>query len=122
MKFKGIRVFFWVIPALAALTAAVMLLWNFLIPPIFGLATINFWQALGLFILARLLFGGFGHNRMPGHRLHGHKNPIHEKWMQMTPEQRREFINKRRQSGFGHAFDRHPFNMENHGEQFHKHE
>ena len=35
-----------------------MLLWNWLVPAIFGLGTITFWQALGLIILIKLVFGG----------------------------------------------------------------
>lgn len=34
----------------------VMLLWNWLMPAIFGLMQINFWEALGLSVLAGLLF------------------------------------------------------------------
>ena len=37
----------------------VVWLWNWLMPLIFGLPTITFWQGVGLFILAKLLFGGF---------------------------------------------------------------
>ena len=33
-----------------------MLLWNWLVPDIFGLQRINFWQAAGLCILSALLF------------------------------------------------------------------
>lgn len=36
----------------------IMLLWNALMPVIFKLTVINYWQALGIAILARLLFGG----------------------------------------------------------------
>ena len=39
----------------------VMLLWNWLMPEIFGLVSINFWQAAGIVLLARLIFGGFKH-------------------------------------------------------------
>jgi len=35
------------------------LLWNLLMPDIFGLDTINIWQALGITFLAKILFGGF---------------------------------------------------------------
>ena len=35
-----------------------MLLWNWLVPVIFGLGTITFWQALGLIILIKLVFVG----------------------------------------------------------------
>lgn len=104
---------------LAAVSAVVMLLWNLLIPDIFGLVTINFWQAAGLFILARILLGGFGFAgrkaMMMGshmHHHHGMGNPMHEKWMKMTPEQRREFIEKRRKFGFGGHFGRGRFEMD----------
>jgi hypothetical protein len=33
-----------------------MYLWNLLMPDIFGLPTITFWQALGLMVLSTLLF------------------------------------------------------------------
>lgn len=36
-------------------------LWNWLMPAIFNLGKIDYWQAVGLFILGKLLFGGFGH-------------------------------------------------------------
>ena len=38
----------------------VMRLWNWLLPPLFGWHQINFWQAIGLLALCRILFGGFG--------------------------------------------------------------
>ena len=37
---------------------AVMLLWNWLMPLIFGLPSISFWEAVGLTFLCNLLFGG----------------------------------------------------------------
>lgn len=119
MKRKGIKMLFLGIIVLAAISAIVMLLWNLFIPGIFGLATINFWQASGLFILARIFFGGFGFGRRmmmhPGMHAPG-ENPIHKKWMKMSPEQRREFIEKRRKFGFGGPFDRNHFDMEKHEE------
>lgn len=35
---------------------SLMWLWNWLMPELFGLTVINFWQAIGLFILCSLLF------------------------------------------------------------------
>ncbi|MDR3058060.1 MAG: hypothetical protein ACK5KL_21400 [Dysgonomonas sp.] len=98
---------------IAGAGAVVMLLWNWLMPVIFGLITINFWQALGIFILARILFGGFGFGR----RGMG-ENPIHRKWNKMTPEQRKEFIESRRRFGFGGPFGRERFDMK----EFEEHE
>lgn len=39
---------------------ALMHLWNWLMPELFGLGLINYWQAVGVFVLAKMLFGGFG--------------------------------------------------------------
>lgn len=36
-----------------------MWLWNWLMPELFGLTTIAYWQAIGLLVMAKLLFGGF---------------------------------------------------------------
>ncbi len=41
--------------------AVVMWLWNWLMPVIFHLNIITYWQAVGLAILGRLLFGSFHH-------------------------------------------------------------
>jgi uncharacterized membrane protein YraQ (UPF0718 family) len=46
----------------------VQMLWNWLMPPIFGLKAITFWQAFGLIVLAKLIFGSFGHH----HDIHKH--------------------------------------------------
>lgn len=90
-----------------------MLLWNWLMPAIFGLGSISFWQALGLLLLCRVLWGGFGSRRYHGGRHHHHHhgggrhgdNPVNDKWMKMTPEQRKEFIIKRKAHfGRGHFF------------------
>ncbi|WP_312090817.1 hypothetical protein [Chryseobacterium sp.] len=37
----------------------VMLLWNCLLPEILGVKTIGFWQAMGILVLSKILFGGF---------------------------------------------------------------
>lgn len=101
MKARGLKIIILILIVVAAISAAVMLLWNALIPAIFGLAAINFWQALGLFVLARMLFGGFGRfghgMMMRGGMHHGQNNPIREKWMKMSPEERKEFVNRRRE-------------------------
>ena len=77
---------------LAAVTYIVMSLWNWLVPSVVGWKTIDFWQAMGLLILARLLVGfrmGFG----GWHRhYHGHwRQRMAERWERMTPEEREKF-------------------------------
>jgi hypothetical protein len=53
--------------ALFALLLGVVVqwLWNWLMPAIFGLKPITFWQAVGLLFLAKLFFGGFRHHPTP---------------------------------------------------------
>ena len=38
----------------------VMLLWNWLVPEVFGLKQLNYWQAWGMLALCTILFKGFG--------------------------------------------------------------
>ena len=45
----------------------VMWLWNWLMPEIFGLTTISFWQAWGIVVLAHILFKSFPHNKTHSH-------------------------------------------------------
>jgi hypothetical protein len=52
---------------LALCTWVVMLLWNWLMPVIFGLKTLTFWQAGGLLVLTSILFKGPGHGPSPIH-------------------------------------------------------
>ncbi|MBN1895782.1 hypothetical protein JW906_14925 [bacterium] len=40
----------------------VMLLWNWLMPDLFGLTVISFWQAWGLVLLSHILFKAGGHS------------------------------------------------------------
>lgn len=75
----------------AALSAAVMLLWNNLMPELFSLKKISFWQALGLLALCRILFGNFGGKGRPGGgRLHKGQQ-LREKWSGMSDEERQTF-------------------------------
>jgi hypothetical protein len=41
----------------------IMWLWNWLMPTVFGLSVLTYWQAVGLFILFKLLLGGCGGGR-----------------------------------------------------------
>jgi Ca2+/H+ antiporter, TMEM165/GDT1 family len=64
----------------------VMFLWNSILPTVLGVSAITFWQALGILVLSKILFGGFrsGH----GH-YHGHAgNHFRGRWMNMSPEER----------------------------------
>ena len=58
----------------------VMLLWNWLMPTLFGLKLITYWQAWGLVLLAHLLFkfNPMGHDHHHKHR-HFDKEEFREK-------------------------------------------
>lgn len=81
--------------AASALGLIVMLLWNALIPALFGGPALTFWQAVGLLLLSKILFHGFGGG---GHRHHRHhswkKERLKRKMQSMTPEQRERFCHR----------------------------
>ncbi|NMH86269.1 hypothetical protein [Flavivirga algicola] len=53
----------------------IMWLWNWLMPEIFGLTTLTYWQAVGLFIFLKLLLGGCGSGGKSSKKSnHKHKN------------------------------------------------
>jgi hypothetical protein len=72
----------------------VMHLWNWLAPALFGWHAITFWQSLGLLLLCRILFGGFGgHGRDRGKW----GGPSRWRWERMTPEEREKFQQRMRE-------------------------
>jgi hypothetical protein len=72
----------------AVLSFVVMSLWNALIPELFRLPALDFWQAAGLLILSRILFGGLrGRGGWHGHG--GWRRHMWQRqWDNMTPEER----------------------------------
>jgi hypothetical protein len=84
-----LRVAFFLTIAIAGFGQAVHHLWNWLMPTLFGLPTIGFWQAVGLLTLCWVLFGGW---RGVGRPVSGFGSPwrrrMQERWEQMTPEER----------------------------------
>ena len=66
----------------------VKLLWNWLLPALFGWPVLTFWQALGLLALCRILFGGVSGR---GFRRGGGRRGLAERWEHMTPEERERF-------------------------------
>ncbi len=72
----------------AALSLVVMLLWNALIPSLFAGPILGFWQAAGLLVLCRVLFGGF----RPHGQHHGWRQRAwRARWHRMSPEERDRF-------------------------------
>ena len=85
---RGSKVLLFVALAATVFTLVVMLLWNRLMPAIFGLHVITYWQALGILVLSKILFGGF--RGRPGFAMHWRQRML-ERWEQMTPEEREKF-------------------------------
>ena len=92
-----------VLAVMAIGSVLVMALWNWLLPPLLGLHQITFWQALGILVLCRILFGGRGRHGGLGW---GMRRRMRERWAQrwerMTPEERERFRQGMRgRCGFG---------------------
>ncbi|HTX99453.1 MAG TPA: hypothetical protein VMG09_05500 [Bacteroidota bacterium] len=98
VKHRRHRIAFIVFGGLVAIfgfSAIVMILWNLVIPQVFGITQVSYWQAMGLFVLAHVLVK----SGRPYHYLHGLK---HERWRKMmddqicrmSPEQRKEFFSE----------------------------
>ena len=75
--------------AMAIFGFVVMSLWNWLAPSLFGGHTISYWQAWGIIILSKILFGGFHGRSGPGGRW---KHRMRERLEQMTPEEREKLL------------------------------
>ena len=73
----------------------VMRLWNWLTPALWGWHTITFWQALGILVLCRILFGRMGPRGM------GRRGPwgrgMRDRFQHMTPEEKAQFKKKVRE-------------------------
>jgi len=78
-----------IIGFLALFSFAVYELWNNVLVDVLGVKAVTYWQALGLLVLARILFGGFPFKRGgPGHFGPPWRHKMMEHWQSMTPEER----------------------------------
>ena len=87
----------------AVFGVVVMLLWNGILPGLFGFPMLNYWRAIGILLLARILVGGLGHNlnnhygHPNGSHFRGQANELREKWMNMNDDERKEFTERFKQ-------------------------
>lgn len=73
------------VAGIAVVTWVVMHLWNALLPGLFaGVSPIGYWQALGVLVLSRILFGGLRGG------CHGHWRERRARWESLTPEERQQ--------------------------------
>jgi len=88
---KGLMFGAFFIAAVLLFGAVVMGLWNAILPAVLGIKEITFIQALGILLLSKILFGGFG-RRGGWHGRHQQwRHNMQEKWVNMTPEEREKF-------------------------------
>ena len=80
---------------LSLISFIVMTLWNDLLPGILHVGAITFWQAMGIFVLCKILFG-FGKG---GHRggAPWWRHKMAERFKNMSPEEREKFKEKMQQ-------------------------
>jgi hypothetical protein len=85
---RGAAFAVFVLAFVGVLGLVVMSLWNALIPSLFHGPTLQYWQAVGLLVLSRILFGGF--RGRPGWHGHGRwrGEMWRRRWESMTPEER----------------------------------
>ena len=76
------------IAGVLGLTYVVMLLWNAILPDLIHAGHLGYWQALGLLVLCKILFGGF---KMNGGQSQGRGRRWKEKFENMSTEEREEF-------------------------------
>ena len=86
---KGFMFLGFVVVAIGLASGVVMLLWNALVPDLFGGPPLRYLQAAGLLVLSRILFGG----------LRGHHGPWRHRawrgrWESLTPEERERLREK----------------------------
>ncbi len=82
---RPVKFLFMVLIVAALLSTAVMLLWNQIVVQLFALPSLNFWEAAGLLLLCRILFGRFGG---PPWSRGGRSHHWKERWKQMSDEDR----------------------------------
>src|SRR4051812_31998803 len=87
----GLKIAILALIILAGFGQAVLQLWNLLMPSIFGLHPITFWQAVGLLGLSWILFGGLGMFRVPPARGRHWRHRVAERLEHMPPDAREKF-------------------------------
>lgn len=98
---RRFRVFipFAVLAFVALLTLAVYALWNGVVTDVFGLKDITYWQALGLLVLSKILFGGFPGGRRCGGGPGGRRKRLmmEKHWASLDPAERQRLREEMRE-------------------------
>ena len=89
---------FLILAVVGLLGLIVMQLWNNILPGVVGVKLLSYWQAVGLLILCKILFGSF-RGGGPGFRKGG--AAWRNKLMNMSEEERAKFKQEWRDRRFG---------------------
>ncbi len=81
----------------AGVGGLVMFLWNAILPDLLGLRAISFWQAVGLFILSRILLGGLHFGKRHRGASPFAKSEFRQKFINMSDEEKEAFKNEWKQ-------------------------
>lgn len=65
------------------------MLWNHVVVDIFIIKSITYWQALGLFVLSRILFGSMGFGGRRRNKCRRHPS---ERFLHMNANEKKSFI------------------------------
>ena len=89
---KALKFVFFAALFVVAAVFVTMSLWNWLMPLIFHLPVLSFWQTLGLVVLSRILTGGFGRGGR-GFQARGRawKRQIEQRLETFSPAEREKF-------------------------------
>lgn len=85
---KFIFVILFILAVLFLIGHVIVFLWNEILVDVTGVKPIHFWQAVGLFVLSRILFGGFRMNR--GGFKKRMRGRWKERWSRMSDDERAE--------------------------------
>jgi hypothetical protein len=92
MRFvRALKMLLFVAVASVVFGFVIKYLWNWLMPGVFGLHTITYWQAVGLFVLSKILLGGFHRDGGGRGRQRGWKRHMERRFAKMSTEDREKF-------------------------------
>ena len=93
---RGLKFLFFAALFVALIGYVLMSLWNWLLPSLFQVPAITFWQALGLLALSRLLFGGWGRGGRArwARRRQAWRHRMEARMAGLSPEEQEKFRQK----------------------------
>jgi len=98
------------IAAFFGISFIVMELWNNILPLVLHVGAVTYWQAMGILVLCKILFG-FGHGGRKGAPWM-RQRMMAERFKNMSAEEREQFKQKWQQRCGGKWGNRHPFESE----------